>query len=267
MTSKALSAYIAGISVLGPGLADWTSAATVLAGHGGYVSVPAVLPAPTALPAAERRRTGRVVKLAIAVGLAAASRAAIEPKSLLTVFTSSAGDGDNCHEICQTLASPERQLSPTRFHNSVHNAPAGYWSIATGAMTGSTTLCAFDGSFSAGLLEAVVQVLTQPHPVLLVAYDCDYPQPLAQTRPIAAPLGIGLVLTQARSECSIARLTIGLGPGIPDILENPQLELLRTGVPAGRGLPLLSMIARQQSGKLILDYHAGTMLHTEVQIC
>ena len=48
MTSKALSAYIAGISVLGPGLADWTSTTLVLAGYGDYTPLPTVLPAPSA---------------------------------------------------------------------------------------------------------------------------------------------------------------------------------------------------------------------------
>lgn len=267
MSAGSVGGHIVGIAVLGPGLDDWTSAAAVLSGQREYQSLPTALPAPLALPAAERRRTGRVVKLAIAIGLEAASRAAIEPKSLLTVFTSSAGEGDNCHEICQTLASPERQLSPTRFHNSVHNAPAGYWSIATGAMTGSTTLCAHDGSFSAGLLEALVQVATQPHPVLLVAYDCGYPFPLAQARPIRAPFGIGLVLTLAPGERSIARIAVRLDAGVADTLAHPQLEQLRTGIPAGRGLPLLSRIARQQSGSVILDYDAHRKLHTEIELC
>jgi hypothetical protein len=42
------------------------------------------------------------------------------------------------------------------------------------------------------------------------------------------------------------------------------LELLRTRIPAARGLPLLNMIARRRSGSIVLDYDAGTMLHTEI---
>ena len=70
---------------------------------------------------------------------------------LATVFSSTAGDCDNSHVILETLASADRALSPTRFANSVHNAAAGYWSIATGAKAESTVLCAFDASFGAGL--------------------------------------------------------------------------------------------------------------------
>ena len=99
-----------------------------------------------------------MVKLALAAGLEATRQAGADPAQLPAIFTSSGGDGQNCHEICQALASAERQLSPTRFHNSVHNAAAGYWSIATGATPASNALCAYDASFAAGLLEALTQV-------------------------------------------------------------------------------------------------------------
>ncbi len=41
---------------------------------------------------------------------------------------------------------------PTQFHNSVHNAVAGYWSIATKSTQPMTCLAAHDHSFAAGLL-------------------------------------------------------------------------------------------------------------------
>ena len=120
-----LTAYIDGISVIGPGFTGWSAAAAVLASRAAYAPSATVLPMPLTLPAAERRRTGRVVKLAIANGLEAAAQAGLAVATLATVFSSSGADGDICHEICLTLASADRQLSPTRFHNSVHNAPAG----------------------------------------------------------------------------------------------------------------------------------------------
>jgi len=82
------------------------------------------------------------------------------------------------------LASDDRQISPTRFHNSVHNAAAGYWSIATGAMTSSSVLCAFDACFGAGLLEALTQVVVDDTRSVLLACDTAYPEPLHSVRPI-----------------------------------------------------------------------------------
>jgi len=78
------------------------------------------------LAAAERRRIGRVVKLALAIALEATSQAGEDPAELASVFSSSGGDGHNCHELCQALSLAGREISPTRFANSVHNAAAGY---------------------------------------------------------------------------------------------------------------------------------------------
>lgn len=263
----ALSAYIDGLSVIGPGLADWPAAEAVLAGRAAYAPDTTVLPAPLALPAAERRRTGPGTKLAIAAGLEAAGRAGLDARSLLSVFTSSGGDGDNCHAICETLATTDRQLSPTRFHNSVHNAPAGYWSIATGAMAASTALCAYDASFAAGLLEALAQVVVDRRAVLLIACDTGYPPPLQQKRPLADPFGAALVLAPQRGPRSRARLTAGLSDCGADSMPQAQLERLRLGTPAGRSLPLLALLARRASAAAHVEYLGTMSLRTEVEPC
>lgn len=263
-----LTAYIDGISVIGPGLADWPAAEAVLAGRAAYAPGPTVLPVPTALPAAERRRTGHIVKLAIAAGLEATGRAGIDAATLATVFSSSGGDGDNCHEICQALATSERQVSPTRFHNSVHNASAGYWSIATGAMAASTALCAYDASFAAGLLEALIQVVVERRPVLLIACDTPYPQPLREKRPIADAFGTAFVLAPALSVRSVARLSATLGGNDNiDCLDRPELEALRLNVPAARSLPLLALIARRRAGSAAIEYLSPTSVRTAVEPC
>src|SRR5262249_49261348 len=128
----------------------WPEALALLQGRSTYTFQPTMLPVPERLPPAERRRVGRVVKLALAVGLEATASAGTDPAVLPSVFASSVGDGNNCHEICQALSLEERLISPTRFHNSVHNAAAGYWSIATGSQVASNAICAFDASFAAG---------------------------------------------------------------------------------------------------------------------
>ena len=200
-----LSACVRGIGLLGPGLDDWLSGASVLAGVTPYTPRATVLPIPSALPAAERRRTGAVVRLALAIGVEASSRAGANPAELPTVFSSSGGDGSNCHEICQTLATGDRQLSPTRFHNSVHNAASGYWSIAVGATPASSVLCAYDATFGAALLEALTQVVVDRVPVLLVAYDSGYPEPLHGVRPIPDAFGVAMVLAPVAAPASATR--------------------------------------------------------------
>jgi hypothetical protein len=263
----ALAAYVEGIGLLGPGIGDWPGGARLLAGETDWVRAPTVLPAPECLPSAERRRTGTVVRLALAVGLEATARAGADPAALAAVFSSSGGDGQNCHEICQVLASAERHLSPTRFHNSVHNAAAGYWGIATGATPASNALCAYDASFAAGLLEALTQVAVERTAVLLIAYDASYPEPLRSHRPIADAFGVALVLAPAAGAASQARLSAALSDAPADGMEEAALDALRLSIPAARSLPLLAHLARRSSGRVVLDYLAGKRLAVDVSAC
>jgi hypothetical protein len=259
-TARELNAWIEGIGVLGPGLDDWPRAAAVLRGESNYVPARCALPVPSALPAAERRRTGAAVRVAMAVATAACEAAQRAPSSLATVFAASGGDGDNCHAICEVLATSERFISPTRFHNSVHNAPSGYWSIAAQAMPPSTSLSAYDASFAAGLLEAVVQLQASGEPRLLVAYDSGYPEPLRAKRPVPDAFALALMLAPARTERALARIGIALGSGSAHRCDDAALETLRQGNPAARGLPLLAAIARGSNESVIVDYLAPPQL-------
>jgi hypothetical protein len=262
-----LAAYVGGLGVLGPGLADWPQTSAVLAGRQVYCPAPAALPMPAVLAAAERRRTGRVVKLALAIALEATAQAGEDPAALASVFTSSGGDGQNCHEICHALSLANREVSPTRFANSVHNATAGYWSIAMGAMAESTVLCAFDASFAAGLLEALTQVAVDQIPVLLVAYDSGYPQPLHAKRPLPDAFGVALVLTPNRRDASLASIEARLTELSYDRLTDPALEALRSGCPAARALPLLRLLAERHGGSTILEYLDVSRLQVRVEPC
>jgi Beta-ketoacyl synthase, N-terminal domain len=264
-----LTAYIQGIGLIGPGLADWQSGSRVIAGEEVYSPRPTLVPAPEGLPAAERRRTGATVKLALAVAQQAVAAARVDPAGLPAVFSSSGADGLICHEICETLASSDRQVSPTRFHNSVHNAAAGYWSLATGATAVSTALCAYDASFAAGLLEALALVTVDRLPVLLAAYETTYPQPLHSERPLPDSFAVALVLTPAPAPNARARLGVSLcdteAAAAP--LPDPRLEALRAAVPAARSLPLLRLLARAETGEVVLDYTGEQRVSVKVSEC
>jgi len=262
-----IAGYVSGIGVLGPGLDNWPDTAAVLSGRRAYQPAPTVMPVPVLLPPTERRRTGRVVKTALAVALEATKQAAIEPATLASVFASSGADGHNCHEICRALSLQAREISPTRFANSVHNAAAGYWSIATGMKRASTVVCAFDASFCAGLLEALTQVAVDGEALLLVAYDTEYPDPLRSKRPIPDAFGAALVLTPHREAGSLARIEASLGSEPGDSLPDAQLESLRAAIPAARCLPLLRQLAMHAQGRMVLEYLDGSNTLVEVQPC
>jgi len=259
-----IRAYVEGVGLCGPGLAGWAPSAAILAGETAYVPAEAALPVIQLLPANERRRAPKTAILALAVGSAACADAGRDPASLAAIFTSSGGDGGTIHDILNVLATPARELSPTKFHNSVHNAAAGYWGIATGATSASTSLCAHDGSFAAGLLEAAAQ-LAAAQPVVLIAYDVPYPAPLNMTRPIAAMFGLALVISPHPTTASFARLEIALQPGFTaPTAAPPGLETLRQSIPAARSLPLLAALAGSKVLHVTLDFLPGLGLQVHV---
>lgn len=267
MNATPLVAWIEGIGLIAPGLPDWPTTRAVLRGEQPYAAAPSVLPAPALLPPAERRRASRIIKLTLAIGQEAAAHAAAEVSTLATVFSASGADGHNCHAICEQLASDDRQISPTRFHNSVHNAAAGYWGIATHAMAPCQVICAFDAGFGAGLLDALGQVVVDQQTTLLIAYDSEYPEPLHSKRPVPDVGGIALVLSPVQTERSLARITVTPSTAPADRLADGELEARRIDIPALRCLPLLQKLARGESGTVCVDYLPPMQLNVDLQTC
>lgn len=253
---SAARVWVEGVGLVGPGFASWASARDVLRGVQVHTNAPTLLAPPARLPPAERRRAGAAVKLALAVADEAVAQSGLAPAELATVFSSSSGEGVNCHALCETLATAAPQVSPTRFTNSVHNAAAGCWHIAVASRAASTSLCAFDGSFAAGLIEAMTTVQLTGRPVLLVASDSPYPEPLHATRPLPDHFGVALVLAPAPSANSLAALAIATTVGAAgECCSDPALEQLRRQIPAARALPLLAALARERALQSVsLDY-------------
>jgi hypothetical protein len=182
-----------------------------------------------------------------------------------TVLASSGGDSDVLNKICTTLTEPDRAVSPTQFHHSVHNTPAGYWAIAMGCTLPSVSLSAYDGGFTAGLREAAALAWTEATPVLLVAYDAPLPFPLSEQRRISAPFAVALLLNPAATTQRLALLRLEPDRArSEDQLDDAELERLRTSNPAARSLPLLCAIARQTTARAALDTGEDTVLVIEV---
>ena len=274
-TNTQLTAYIEGIGLIGPGLNNWQSGREILSGKQAYQSAKTIIPAPELLPSAERRRASDIVKLTLGTSLEAISCAGLQSENLPSVFSFSNGDGVNCHTICEMLASEDRQISPTRFHNSVHNAAAGYWSIATETMATSSVLCAYDGSFGAGLLDALTQVVVDKTRCILIASDTPYPEPMFTNRPIPDNCSVALILSPQKSEHSLSHINVSITQDKADAFDDKTLEALRLAIPAARSLPLLQAIAQltnQQAGqpfkqRVVLDYLDNIRLAIEVSTC
>lgn len=249
-----------GQAVLGPGLADWNLARDALRGATPYASGPAPEPAPGLLPATERRRASAAVRWALAV--AQQALAGRDAETVATVFVSCGGDGAITHQICEALASPTGAVSPTRFHNSVHNAPAGYWSIATRSHAASTSLSGFEGTFAIGLLEAATQAAVERCHVLLVAYDLPYPEPMHALWPVAHPFAAALLL--APTGAGPVAIRLALKPGAARPSWPPAIPASFQSNPAAWALPLLDACARGAPASLQLPYNGASHLAVEV---
>jgi hypothetical protein len=260
-TNQGLSLHLLGVGLCAPGLPNWGTARAVLAGEQPFVMAPTVVAPPQRLPATERRRAGVIIRVSINAADEALIASGLDAAQVSTVFSASEGDGKNCHDLCEALATPERVVSPTRFTNSVHNAAAGYWHIATHSMMASTSLCAHDASFAAGLMEAAAQIQASSQPVLLVVADQPYPEPIHAKRPLIDAMGVGLMLssaTSAPSANSLGVLTCRYASGARGVnastnCDDAALESLRLALPAARGLPLLIAVARGKPCTVMLD--------------
>ena len=265
---SALEACIIGAGVWGPGLEGWAASRLILAGALPYEPRPSPAPPPAILPATERRRAGPVTRLALVVAQEAAASSGLPPGSLRSIFASSNGDGVVVGSILEALATidaADRPVSPTQFHNSVHNAAAGYWSIANASAQPATCLGLHDDTWAAALLKAVAEILADAEPVLLCAYDHPLPAPLDVKRPTLAPFGLGLVLAPPGIGTPLARLTLhydamaGVPPPVP---HTEGLRPLATGNAAARGLPLLEALARGALDSHRLPYQDGCLTVT-----
>jgi hypothetical protein len=262
-----MRAFVKGVGFVASGIASWDAAREIIAARSPYTAGPLPAMSPDILPPAERRRSGVVIRLALTVAQEALAHARAAPDELASVFASAWGDSENVHQICQALAASQTDLSPTRFHNSVQNAPSGYWSIAARSHAPSNTVNGLDSVFATGLLEASVQVRAEGRDVLLVCYDVPMPPPLFRLHPLGASCAVAILLGAQPADGSLAVVDVARIPGRAlDVatMGDPALEGLRNANPAARALPLLQGVAKGEACRLGFDLDSYAMLQVDV---
>lgn len=253
-----LAATIEGIGFWAPGVPSW-DAALALVRDGTATDAAPSRPSPQLLPPNERRRAPDSVAVALDVALAACTAAGRDAKTLPSVFASMHGDLAITDYVCTTLAAQPDAVSPIKFHNSVHNAAAGYWTIGAGAMAPATSISAFDATFAQGLVEACTQLVTGAEAVLLVAFDSASAGPLAKVSPSEGLLGGALVLSRRDTG---PRLSLALRDGDADAPAGPLAE--RAPRNAMRPmLPLFTALAASSS-RCTLKAGPGRVLDVEI---
>jgi len=263
-----LTLFVEAISVNAPGLDGWQNTKSILTGDSKYEDIAMPKYVPKFLPANERRRTTAVIKLALQVADAAMQETDIPANNTCSVFATSEGDTQIVDQICAALMSDEPMVSPTHFHNSVHNAPAGYWAMATESRQASTNLSGYSNTYSQRLLEAATMVCAENLNTLLVAYDCPPPEPLLGAAPMKSAFGTAQLLGPSQLPTSLARLDISLVKDEKtDLMGDSDLEAMRLGNPVARSLPLLQAIAKRSERTVILPYHDTLQVSVKYSPC
>ena len=135
--------------------------------------------------------------------------------------------------------------------------------VATGGHASALAFDVTDTGATRAMLEALVRIADEPsRAVLLLAYDCPYPDPLHALRPIPDAFAVALLLT---ADGAGRRLQASMGTGAPDAMADPGLDHLRRAIPAARLLPLLAAIARGGAQTAALEYLDATVLQVAAQ--
>jgi len=257
--------YVEGIALWLERLPGWEQARAAIRGEAGTPAGPAPRPAPTLLAPTERRRAPDTVAIALEVASRACTAAGRDPASLCSVFASTHGDLAISDYLCETLAATPTLLSPTKFHNSVHNAAAGYWTIGNTCVQPSTALTAFRHTFASGLLEAFMQVQCEQAPALFVAYDMPSRGPMATVTLSRGLIGAALVLAPEPGERTLARLDWRTAHGTYEA-SAPAGALAEpsAGNPMAQGMALFEALARERAERVTLGLGARLALAVEL---
>jgi hypothetical protein len=156
--------HVGGIGLWTPGFAG------AAAWRAGTPDPAATAARPEILPPALRRRATPLAAMVASAAAEAAAQAGAELGRLPLVFGSALGE-QSALSMLEEFRHGEGMPSPTRFHNSVHNGPVAYVSIATGNRLFSTTLAAGWETPAAALVEAAALLAQRGGEVLVVQGD------------------------------------------------------------------------------------------------
>lgn len=202
-----------------------------------------------AIPVSLRRRTSQATQLAFSAAVRACRHAGRLPAELLAVFASVGGEMQVTDQLCIELAKADGVISPTAFHNSVHNTAAGYWSIVHGCRHAVSAMAAGRDTFALGLLESWCQLHCGGGELLLVCYDECWPDYLAPPMGDTA-FAASMVLAAGRAPGALAYL--GQPVGTAPAFTPKTLAGLIEHIPAAAALPMLQAVAASFTGDVAL---------------
>jgi hypothetical protein len=177
-----------------------------------------------------------------------ATRAAgSRPEAIPTIWATAHGEHDTAIKLLRMMGRGEGKLSPTHFHNSVHNTPSGYASIAAGNTSPSTTLTGGPELVASSFLEAFCHLEARAGEIAVVFADEPLQAPFSRPD-MRAPLALAFCLS-SEPEGAMARLSHLRSDAHQPV--EPRERFGRLYVSAG--LPLLEHAVFRKSGTIALE--------------
>ena len=175
-----------------------------------------------AIPAAVRRRMGRLERLAVRCAFGVLDD---KPTGEL-VFCSRYGNVETLALLLRGIADGQL-MSPMAFSCSVHNATPGFVGQIRKERIGHTALAAGAGTFSAGLIESYARLVSDDcEDVTLIFADLALPELYDEFEDEDAP-GLAMAIRLERAEEDAAATPLTVGPGRRGALD--VLDGLRSG--------------------------------------
>jgi hypothetical protein len=128
-----------------------------------------------------RRRTSTLTRAAVTALEAALAHTGVGIDEVRFVLVSSFGEIETTVDLLAQLGVPDGPISPTKFHNSVHNTATGYMSIASGNHRESTALAGGPHNLEIGLLEALAGLAETGEDVVLIFAEELLPHPFERS--------------------------------------------------------------------------------------
>jgi hypothetical protein len=204
-------------------------------------------PAAASLDGPIRRRATRQTRMAIEALYQAVKSAGFDPATTPTVWATAHGEHSTAIKLLKMMHRGSGRLSPTHFHNSVHNTPSGYASIAAHNQSLSTTVTGGREIVGAALLEAFAILETTAPEVVLVLSDEALQSPFERagaSTPLAVAFAIGREPDGALAAVSNLRRA-AVAPSKPNEHHG------RLFVSAA--LPLLERVVQRRPGSVALE--------------
>ncbi|MEO5769251.1 MAG: beta-ketoacyl synthase chain length factor [Polyangia bacterium] len=158
-----------------------------------------VISPPPRLPARLRRRASLLTRMVAEVAAQATEQAGVSLQGLPVVMGSAYGELMTTMEMLEEMETGQ-PLSPSRFHNSVHNTATGYLSMAADNQAPCTALAAGNDTVAMVLQEALALLADRGGDVLVVLADEQLPLEISSTS--QPPLAAALLLRSSSAAAS-----------------------------------------------------------------